>query len=205
VWTASDLKSKNARIAIFILVACIALAFIWYFLKPGALFIESTFDKGTEDWMVVGDTQSALPSYSPDGGHPGGFIYATDRAAGGVWYWRAPKRFYGDRSSYYGQHLSFELKQSSTDNQFDNNDIILTSAEEELRFNTTDNPGLQWTSYKVAFDQSEVWINKRTGQRATKAEIYNVLAQLDGLHIRGEFIVGDDIGSLDNVRLGLHP
>ena len=75
----------------------------------------------------------------------------------------------------------------------------------QLVYKTAKNPGLQWTSYKVVLGESAGWINKNTGKDATKEEIYNVLAHLNGLYIRGEYVVGDDMGSLDNVHFGQLP
>ena len=77
--------------------------------------------------------------------------------------------------------------------------------DEELTLNLYSNPGLDWTSYKVVLSESEEWKNKNTGNRATKSEILHVLTNLTGLYIRGEFVQGDDVGSLDNVRFGQHP
>jgi hypothetical protein len=56
----------------------------------------------------------------------------------------------------------------------------------------------------LRLDESKQWMNNKTGKRATKTEIQNVLRALSGIYIRGEFVVGDDMGSLDNVRLGQH-
>ena len=198
-----QLRTQYSRILIIGII--IILAIVWYLFATRNPFVESTFDNGHENWLVSGDAESGLPNYSTDGGNPGGFIYAEDKAVGGVWYWFAPEKFYGNRSSYYGQHLSFELKQSATKDQFDDDDIILVAGKMQLVYKTAKNPGLQWTSYKVVLGESAGWINKNTGKDATKEEIYNVLAHLNGLYIRGEYVVGDDVGSLDNVHFGQLP
>jgi len=198
-----QLSIQYCRILVVAIIIILAIA--WYFFTTRIPFVESTFNHDHENWLVVGDADSGLPNYNNDRGNPGGFIYAEDRAVGGVWYWFAPKKFYGNRSPYYGQFLSFQLKQSSLENQFKSTDILLVAEEEELTLNLDSNPGLKWTSYKVALSESEEWKNKKTGNRATKSEILHVLTNLNGLYIRGEFVQGDDVGSLDNVRFGQHP
>lgn len=198
-----QLRAEYSRILIVSII--IILAIVWYLFAKRIPFVESTFDSGHENWLVSGDAESDLPNYSVDGGNPGGFIYAEDETVGGVWYWFAPKKFYGNRSSYYGQFLSFQLKQSSLDNQFESSDILLVAKDDELILNLNSNPGLEWTSYKLILSESEEWKNKKTGKLASRSEIMHVLSNLDGLYIRGEFIQGEDIGSIDNVRFGQHP
>lgn len=73
--------------------------------------VQSLFDQGTEGWTVSGDAQG--DSVTPN--NRGGALSAKDNATGGVWYWRAPQKFLGDKPGAYGRTLSFDLRQSATD------------------------------------------------------------------------------------------
>jgi hypothetical protein len=97
--------------------------------------------------------------------------------------------------------LRFDLRQSSTESQFDGDDVVLVGGGLTLIYDTADNPGTDWTSYSVVLDETGGWINENTGEPATQQEIQNVLADLTALRIRGEFVEGADTGSLDNVFL----
>lgn len=163
----------------------------------------STFDSNDEGWRVVGDAQGAsdVPNYSASGGNPGGYISANDDAVGGVWYWSAPTKFLGNVAAAYGKTLSFDLRQSALDTQFDADDVILLSSALNLAFDTANNPGLSWTSYSVPLIETAGWKKQGTTTVPTPTEMQSVLASLTGLQIRGEFRTGADTGSLDNVRL----
>jgi hypothetical protein len=162
----------------------------------------STFESGDEAWTLEGDAEGgrAEPDYNFAGGNPGAFISADDDAAGGVWYFRAPAKFLGDFSGAYGRTLTFDLQQSSLSNQFNGRDVILMGNGLLIWFDTANNPGLEWTSYSVTIDAAAGWfLNDDTP--ASEAQIREVLATIDDLRIRGEFVSGADTGGLDNVVL----
>ncbi len=165
--------------------------------------ISSNFTTNAEDWMVVGDATSAFPLYVAQGGNTGGYVSADDTAAGGVWYWSAPAKFLGDQSSSFGKTLSFDLKQSSINSQFDTDDIIISNGQITITYDHAYNPGLDWTSYSVVLDTINAWkIDDITsGELATSEQIMTVLSNILSLKIRGEFITGSDTGGLDNVIL----
>ena len=166
----------------------------------------SNFDTDYEGWRIQGDAQggSGMPDYHPSGGHPGGYLSATDDVAGGTWYWQAPGKYLGDISASYGQNLKFDLKQSGLNNQYDNYDLILQGTSFNLVFNTPNNPDTTWTSYSIALTENAGWYRgDTTGPFATHSEFMEVISNLQNLYIRGEFIVGDDSGYIDNVSLGL--
>ena len=166
--------------------------------------ITSYFNNDDEGWTVVGDAQkgSSTPDYTEEGGHPGGYISADDNVAGGVWYWNAPEKFLDDRSSSYGKKISFSLKQSSTNNQFDASDIILFGDGEKIVFDLPDNPDLTWTSYMVELDENAGWrYNNLNGDTVSKDDFYKIMTDLTAIHIRGEYVTGTDTGGLDTVIL----
>ncbi len=166
--------------------------------------ITSHFDQDHEGWTVIGDAQegSAIPDYRNDAGNPGGYISADDNTAGGVWYWSAPEKFLGNRSSSFGKILSFSLKQSSTDNQFDADDIILAGADMKIVYNTAENPDITWTDYSVRLSGDSGWkYNDSNGDPVSRNDFVNILKDLKALQIRGEYVTGEDTGGLDNVIL----
>jgi len=121
---------------------------------PGT--VTSSFEEGTDGWTVTGDAQSgeAEPNHVSDGGNPGGYLEATDDAAGGVWYWNASAKHLGDKSDYSGGTLSFDLKQSSASGQFDSPDVVLKRGETQLGYDFGDpseHPRTNWTSYEIEY------------------------------------------------------
>lgn len=172
----------------------------------------STFDTNTEGWTIFGDAQV---EYVASGGNLGGYISATDQSTGITWFFEAPTKFLGNISAAYGQLLTFELKQSRTDNQNDVNtgdaifnsniipDIVLVKDELMLLYNFPGSPGTSWTPHSVRLDEFDGWRNDATGHPATQVELITVLSSLTALWIRGEYRSGSDTGGLDNVILNL--
>ena len=164
----------------------------------------SYFRHDDEGWRVMGDAQgeSATPDYIEKDGNPGGYISANDNIAGGVWYWSAPKKFLGNKSSAFGKKLSFSLKQSSTDNQFDDDDIILVGANMKIVFNTPKNPEIKWTDYSVVLSDKAGWTyNDTNGDSVSRSDLKKILSDLKAIYIRGEYVTGEDTGGLDNFIL----
>ncbi len=194
----------RATLAAVAVVALVALAGCSGGSGPAT--ITSTFDDGAESWTVVGDAQGGVaePTHVPEGGNPGGHLEATDDVSGGVWYWNASPDYLGDVSAYEGETLSFDLRQSATDSQFDAPDVILESGDTRLGYdfgNASDHPGTNWTRYEVELS-ADGWTNLDTGEPATEEEFEGVLSDLDQLWIRGEYREGSDTGGIDTVELG---
>ena len=163
-------------------------------------FVGSLFENDVEGWLILGDArgEQVTPDFTPTDGNPGGHIHATDDVAGGVWYWQAPPKFLGDVSTGYGQTLSFDLRQSDTSSQFDDDDVVLAGENLSLVFDTPNNPGTSWTTYCVPLQETG-WKKQGTDQVPSQSEFQSVLASLTELLIRGEFRTGSDVGGLDNV------
>ena len=172
-----------------------------YAAPPPGPVITSTFDTDTEGWFFANDGETLR--HVPTGGNPGGYLEVDDEGDGRYWYFDAPVTFLGDRAAFSGGTLSFDLKQSSTTSQIDNqDDIVLLGGGLRLAYDTADNPGEDWTSYEVTLDTRTDWrLNSIDGVAATQAQIDRVLADLEALRIRGEFVFGADTGGLDNVRM----
>ena len=108
----------------------------------------------------------------------------------------------GEKSAAYGGVLRYDLRQSATDAQFGDHDVILEGAGLKLVHENTHAPGTIWTSFVVVLDVQAGWYKETIpGDVPTTAEMQAVLADLTSLRIRGEFQDGDDTGDLDNVLL----
>ncbi|NBC32837.1 MAG: beta-propeller fold lactonase family protein [Alphaproteobacteria bacterium] len=161
-----------------------------------------TFDAGDAGWTSFGDATEDEPDVFADGGNPGGHISVEDRVSGDVWYFDAPDSALGDRADLLDGVLTFDLRQSATDTQFDAADIVLVGDGTTLAFDTARNPGTDWTSYTVPLAAGTGWrVGDLDGPAATEAELESVLDELSALRIRGEYRTGADRGDLDNVLL----
>lgn len=170
-----------------------------------AATISSDFSADADGWVISGDATSAVPTYLAVGGNPGGHIEADDSASGGIWYFQAPGKYLGELSGAHGELLQFDLKQVGGGGQISRPDLILNGGGIEIQLSTLENPlpvG-EWVSYAVRLDDSEAWTE--SGGLASNAEILTVLSSLDRLRIRGEYINGADVGSLDNVSVTVVP
>jgi len=168
--------------------------------EPDTGVIRSDFASGIDGWEFLNDVRDFY--WVPTGGSvPGtGYLEAVDLGDGRTWYFSAAEKFLGDKSAWSRGTLSFDLKQSSITSQFNDNDVLLVGRDLTLALDTPVNPGLDWTSYRIALDTSEDWrVGSISGPVATQAQIDEVLSDLQALHIRGEFVVGYDTGGLDNV------
>jgi hypothetical protein len=166
--------------------------------------VVSDFSDGDEGWTILGDAQGETvdPTFSRTDGNPGGHILAVDDITGGVWRFQAPQKYHGDFAAAYGQLLSFDLRQSDTDDQFSSRDVLIQGGGLLIWFDTPQNPGIDWTSYSIPFEVNAGWL-RNNNAAATEAEIRTVLADITNIQIRGEFRSGPDTGRLDNVVLGV--
>ncbi len=161
--------------------------------------ISTTFLSGLSGWTTSNTTEV----YAPADGNPDGSIRGIE-AGSGIWYFVAPAEYLGDREDYYGGSLTFDLRQDVATNQFDESDVLLTGAGKTLVLDFPDNPGTGWTTYSVNLSLGAGWkVGSTGGPIASEAVIREVLADLQSLKIRGEFVVGTtgDAANLDNVSM----
>lgn len=174
--------------------------------------IESTFDADDEGWGTLNDATSF--TWTDQLGNPVGAIRANDQAAGQWWYFSASDAYLGDKSSFVGAELSWDLY-AVVGSQTDSGraDVILAGADLVIGINVPVQPVIdEWTSWSVLLDPVADWRvvtstsnGVLSSTEVTEAEFEAVLADLQGLYIRGEFTAGGDAMALDNVRLAPAP
>lgn len=171
--------------------------------EPRCMTVVSDFEGGDEAWTIIGDAQGGQsdPDWAATDGNPGGYISAKDDGYDKTWYFRAPIKFGGNFAGSYGQTLSFSLRQSLNNSQYNDRDVIIKGGGLEVWYDTEMNPGINWTFYSVTIDEAAGWKLNQGSQAATETDIRTALSSIDDLYIRGEYRNGDDVGGLDNVIL----
>lgn len=176
------------------------------YAEPNEPLVQDNFAEDEAGWTIIGDAQGGYvaASYSPDGGVTNGYIYADDDVTGGVWYFKAPDTYVGNKLEYYGATLSFsQFQDSNMSDQFQAADIVFSNGEQKITYvHGEDNyPSAEWTDYSIPISAESNWIkgDYDSGIFATEAEIKAVLTNVTEFIIRGEFEIGPDNGGLDNV------
>ena len=163
----------------------------------GTVLVRHDFTESAESWQVAGDAGTVDPIFSASGGHPGGSIAGTDEALGETWYFRAPTSVLRQLPSAVNGAISFSLKQSGEQVSRLEDDVVIVGAAGRLSYRFKTAPETEWTDFFVRLSEDEGW-TWNWNKRATQAQIEGVLAAPTGLDIRGEFVTGEDEGSLDN-------
>jgi hypothetical protein len=172
----------------------------------------SDFGTGDEGWKVVSfenlttDNFAIVATYNPifhlTGGNPGGYISTVDQDDGDLTF-SAPAKFLGNVSAATG--LSYDLIYPVGAINYQPTDVILMGNGETLLWKSSPNivPGPAWMSVNLEFVPSTEWhVGTSDGALATSADFGNVLGNLSGVFIRGEYTTGlIETPGLDNVRL----
>lgn len=194
----------RARSVPFLALGCLLLT-------AGANAQTSRFHSSDQGWTVVNfaglsdDNYNVLGTFTPThastGGNPGGYIYMDDPSSGDFMF-SAPSAYFGNKSG--ASHLSYDITHPIGAIDYQTTDVMLTGNGERLLWHSDPNivPGPGWTGVDVSFSPSSNWLVGTTGgAEATAADFQNVLGNLDGLYIRGEYTDGDERAGLDNVKL----
>lgn len=168
----------------------------------------TSFNDNADGWTISGDAKGSVvdASYSNSGGVSGGYVYAKDDVIEGTWYFKAPASYLGRRLDYYGATLSFSLFQhSAMTNQFEAADIILESGYDRIVCQLPKHPDGAWTNYNIKISTDADWRDQNYNGAVTRQrDIENILGDLTGLYIRGEYETGPDSGGLDNVQIKMN-
>ena len=191
------MRGRTARGVLACLGACLISAGAAG-AASAAITEKSDFDASTDGWTVQGDIATAA-THVPTGGNPSGYVSAIDSAVGGVMYWVAPSKFLGNQANKYGGRLTFDLRQSATDSQFDTEDVRLAGAGLTLVGDIVA-PTSAFSHYVLPLRPAN-WVKSGTATPPTGAELKAVLGAVTSLQIRAEYRTGDDTDDLDNVVL----
>jgi hypothetical protein len=172
--------------------------------QAGRTLIRHDFTDSAREWIVSGDTRPADAIFSPTGGNPGGCITGVDEALGETWYFLAPTTVLQQLPKAVNGTISYSLKQSGAMVSLFDDDVVIVGPAGRLSYRFPTAPGTDWTDFSVQLSTTAGW-TWNWNRRATQAQIEQVLATPTLLEIRGEFVTGDDTGSLDNFALRAGP
>ncbi len=175
------------------------------------LGIQSTFNSNDEGWQIVSFADLSTndysiigvytPTYNSSGGDPGGYISTTDPDNGDFTF-SAPSFLLGNQSDATG--LTYDLTHPQGAINYQTTDVMLVGDGMRLLWESNPPivPGTGWTAVSVNFAPSASWhLNTTDGALATPANFQDVLGDLTGLYIRGEYTVGPELAGLDNIQL----
>ena len=185
---------------VFLLVVAVAGCHTIAQTPSGPVLVSYDFKESAQGWHIAGDTGTIIPTFTASGGHPDGCITGVDEAIGETWYFRAPESVLKQLPAAVNGTISFSLKQSGTQVSIIDDDVVIIGAAGRLSYRFQTAPGTNWTDFSVRLAESEGW-TWNWNRRATQAQINSVLAAPTGLDIRGEFVTGQDEGSMDNFVL----
>jgi alkaline phosphatase D len=168
--------------------------------QTGSVLVRHDFTESAQGWQVAGDTGTVNPTFASIGGHPGGCITGNDEAIGETWYFRAPTSVLRHLPAAVNGSISFSIKQSGSQSSLFDDDVVIIGPAGRLSYRFPTAPGTTWTDFSVRLVEAEGW-TWNWNRRATQAQIDSVLAAPTGLDIRGEYVTGEDEGSLDNFVL----
>jgi hypothetical protein len=172
--------------------------------QAGRTLIRHDFTDSAEGWIVSGDTRPDDAIFSRTGGHPGGCITGVDEALGETWYFLAPATVLQQLPKAVNGTISYSLKQSGAMVSLFDDDVVIVGRAGRLSYRFSTAPGTDWTGFRVQLSTTAGW-TWNWNRRATQAQIEQVLAAPTLLQIRGEYVTGDDMGSLDNFALMTAP
>jgi len=168
--------------------------------RSGSTLVRHDFTESAQGWRISGDSGPDEPIFNASGGHPGGCITGRDEALGETWYFRAPDAVLRQLPGALNGTISYSLKQSGPIISLFDDDVVIVGRAGRLSYRFQNAPGTDWTDFRVQLSATEGW-TWNWNQRATQAQIEQVLAAPTLLQIRGEYVTGDDMGSLDNFAL----
>ena len=186
---------------------------------PASASIQSTFDQGNEGWTQMdldGDIRYVAATLPAEPGSceltppvSSGILWFRDPDAG-EWVFEAPSKFHGNQSAMFGGTIRWSQHHKGCDlgdPPVPGFRVVLMDTNKAIAIvmALTPPPYDQWVSNSVRLDDQAgwAWVDDTTGQEdlpaATGAQIQEVLQSVTGFRIVGEFITGEDVGSLDNV------
>lgn len=175
-----------------------------------AQLVLSDFNAGTDGWLpyTAGAHDATIAvSWNATGGAGGtGGLVLNDPGSGVDDYYAAPAKFLGDNSVFYGGTLSYDLKLSIAPGGGTVDNVILTGNGLSLASAVHPAPLVgSFTSYTLTLTETSGWYLVGTATAPTQAQMQSVLSNTTGLRIWGDWGVGPEAETLDNVRLAAVP
>ena len=168
--------------------------------RAGRTLITHDFTDSAQGWIVSGDTRPDDAVFARTGGNPGGCITGVDEALGETWYFLAPAAVLQQLPKAVNGTISYSLKQSGPIISLFDDDVVIVGPAGRLSYRFPTPPGTDWTDFSVKLSATAGW-TWNWNRRATQAQIEQVLAAPTLLQIRGEYVTGDDMASMDNFAL----
>jgi hypothetical protein len=159
--------------------------------------VESDFSAGTESWTYERGDLTREDSGGV-GGEGDGYLHGEPNQENDTSYFVAPAKFLGSWMDYDALALSL---QSAGGSYYDSGrgyrgDVYLANGAMTARYGFGRRPAATWDRFTVPLDGSSGWT---LGGGATSLE--DVLGNVTAFHVRGEYGVGNDDASLDDVQL----
>lgn len=163
--------------------------------SPARAAVATTFDTNLAGWRVTGDNAMTWEATT---GHPGGCLSVNDLAVGNMNYVVAPPAWLGDWGAMTaGDSISLDIWFQNTSGG------ALLPAEWLFRLSGPGGvavtqagalpPQSAWTRLAASLDPAAWTLQSGTWQE--------LLAQVDAVMIMGEYVNGDEVVRLDNIRL----
>jgi hypothetical protein len=171
------------------------------------VLVESSFDAGQDGWSDWDANGKSAPiTYHPTNGISGGYLSLDEvgNGDGATTYWVAPAKFLGDQRPAFGGAIEFTAKQSSRDSQsgvVNNKCVVLVGGGLTLNYTSPYRPCDAWTHFAVPLLPAFWQVDDGSGRAPTLEEMLLVLGNLTTLRVRAEYRAGNDVDSIDSVRL----
>ena len=176
-------------------------------LQPAAaLTITSTFDTGTEGWILGNADNPAVP---PVGNgtltfNPSGYITGTELQGAPINAFFAPSAYLGNKGTFYGGTISFDLSALVTDGAAYSAVYLFGNGQKISNANGF--PGTLFTPFTFSLTESDGWLHYSSGANyggaaVSQAAFQQIISNLTGVGILVDWKTGDDTVNLDNVKL----
>lgn len=202
------------------LVAGLATGIFIFGMSGIASASSSTFDSNSEGWTQLEIAQGTLNitntfsvGYAPSGGNPGGYIWDNDFGPSG-WSFGAPASYLGDKSSFVGGTVSFDLATSTSSPLSSISLFWLRSDTTLMIYTPTIDLTSAWTHYDIPLAPSSGWnatsldsngLALNNWWAPTLSDFTSSLSNLISVEVRGDWLNGEELSKLDNFNMNPVP
>ncbi len=167
--------------------------------------LTNTFDLTSENWLIVNypfrshapNPATSSPPFDETFGNPPGSVRIGDVfAETGI---AAPAPYPGNRLSFYGGSLAYDIYIRYTDNTL-YPAVVLNGGTMSLYYDAPSPPLNAWQHGTVPLSEAG-WKISGTGEPATETIFRAVLSNLVGLYIYTEWHTGADDTNVDNILM----